>query len=54
MLDIQSFIVALLLVGAFGYAGTLLWKKMRAFSAKSDCGDDCGCSAKTKISKIAH
>ena len=54
MLDIQSIIAALLLVGAFAYAATMLWKKTRAFSMKADCGGECGCSSKTKISKIAH
>jgi len=54
MLEIQNIIAAILLAGAFAYAGTMLWKKARAFSNKGNCGDDCSCSAKTKISKIAH
>ena len=54
MLEIQNIIAVLLLMGAFVYAGMMLWKKTGAFSAKADCADDCGCSSKTKISKIAH
>ena len=54
MLDLQNIIAALVLVGAFAYAGMMFWKKTRSFSRKADCADDCGCSSKTKNPKAAH
>jgi hypothetical protein len=54
MLELQNIIAALILVGAFVYAATIIWKKTRAFSGKAGCVDDCGCSSKSKSPKIAH
>ncbi|MEP7147626.1 MAG: FeoB-associated Cys-rich membrane protein [Acidobacteriota bacterium] len=54
MLELQNIIALLVLGAAVFYAGTMLWKKGRAFSAKSGCADDCGCSSKSKTPKIAH
>jgi hypothetical protein len=54
MLELQNILAALLLGGALTYAATMLWQKMRAFSRKADCADDCGCSSKTKTPKPVH
>ena len=45
MIDLQTIIVGLILIAAAIYAGTMLRRKADAFSTKSDCGDNCGCSA---------
>ena len=54
MMDIQTLIVGVILLGAVGYASVVLARKARAFSPKAACQDDCGCSAKTKVSKAVH
>jgi len=43
-MTVQYIIVILIVVSAFVYAGTMLWKKSRSFSTKSKCGTDCGCN----------
>jgi len=48
MLDIQTLIAGLIVLGALAYAGTLIRKKVRAFSPKKGCGDDCGCGSNSK------
>ena len=45
MMDFQTIIVGLILIAAAIYAATMLRRKADAFSTKSDCGDNCGCSA---------
>ena len=54
MFDLQSIIAAILIIGALAYAAVALSRKTRAFSRKSACADDCGCSSKSKTPKIAH
>jgi hypothetical protein len=54
MLEVQNIVALLILAAAVFYGAMLLWKKTRAFSTKNGCADDCGCSTKTKTSKIAH
>jgi hypothetical protein len=54
MFELQNIIALLILGAAVFYAGTVLWKKTRAFSVKGGCADDCGCSSKSKTPKIAH
>lgn len=54
MFDLQYIIVALVLLGAFAYVARMLVRKTRSFSPKSNCGDDCGCSPKSKTPNIAH
>ncbi|MEO8042360.1 MAG: FeoB-associated Cys-rich membrane protein [Acidobacteriota bacterium] len=54
MFEFQNIIAMLILVAALAYAGTMLWKKTRAFSGKAGCADDCGCSSKSKTPKIVH
>jgi hypothetical protein len=54
MLEMQNIIALLILGGAVFYVGSVLWKRTQSFSGKAGCADDCGCSIKTKISKIAH
>jgi len=41
--DIQLLIVAAVIVGALVFAGLTFARKTRGFSAKADCGADCGC-----------
>ncbi|MBL8123557.1 MAG: FeoB-associated Cys-rich membrane protein [Pyrinomonadaceae bacterium] len=48
MLDIQTLIAGLIVLGALAYAVTLIRKKVRAFSPKKSCGDDCGCGSNSK------
>jgi hypothetical protein len=44
----QTIVVALIVIGAAAYSGSLLWKRFRSFSVKkAACADDCGCSAKS-------
>ena len=45
MMDLQNVIVGFILIAAAIYAATMLRRKADAFSTKSDCGDNCGCSA---------
>ncbi|MCY7347699.1 MAG: FeoB-associated Cys-rich membrane protein [Pyrinomonadaceae bacterium] len=51
-MNIQTFIVALIVFGACFYVGRIAWKKMKSFSTKSSCGIDCGCGTPTKVKKI--
>lgn len=43
--EIQTLIAVVIVLGALAYAGTLIRKKVRAFSPRKSCGDDCGCSS---------
>jgi hypothetical protein len=54
MFDLQTIIVAVILIGAVAYASSMFLRKARGFSRKSACADDCGCSSKSKTIKIAH
>jgi hypothetical protein len=54
MFEVQNIIVAIILIGAFAYAGAMFLRKARGFSKKSACADDCGCSSKSKTIKTAH
>ena len=54
MFDVQFLIVAFLIAGAVAYAAVAFLRKSSAFSKKTDCADDCGCTSKTKTPKAAH
>lgn len=44
----QNIVVALILLGALAYVGSLMWKKLRAFKPirKGEaCETDCGCDS---------
>ena len=45
---IENIVVTLIVLAAVGYAGSMLWKKIGAFSTKKSCGADCGCGTKTE------
>ena len=54
-MDIQTIIVALIILAAMLYAGNLLRHKIKAFRPKDNsCGADCGCesNSRTPRSKI--
>jgi hypothetical protein len=53
-MDIQYIIVALIILAALSYATWMFIGKTKAFSKKSGCADDCGCSSKTNTPKIAN
>jgi hypothetical protein len=53
-MDLQLLIVVMIVVGALAYGAIILRRKTRTFSPGNDCGDDCGCSGKSKTPKIAH
>ncbi|MBE7516738.1 MAG: FeoB-associated Cys-rich membrane protein [Chloracidobacterium sp.] len=42
-MDLQYFIVIVIILGAIIFAAKTLVQKSRAFSPKPSCGDDCGC-----------
>ncbi|MBX3292920.1 MAG: FeoB-associated Cys-rich membrane protein [Acidobacteria bacterium] len=42
-MDLQYFIVVVIILGAIIFAAKTLVQKSRAFSPESGCGDDCGC-----------
>lgn len=45
---IQTVIVVAIILAATVYSVFLLARKRRAFSAKTDCGNDCGCNGAGK------
>lgn len=47
-MTIENIIVALIVLAAFSYAGSMLWNKIGAFSAKKACDTDCGCGTKSE------
>ena len=50
-MDVQLAIVAIVIFGALAYAGYMFARKAKAFSPRSACDSDCGCSGKTKTLK---
>lgn len=54
MMDIQTIIAGLIIVIAVAYGARVLLRKTKAFSPRSTCVDDCGCSSKSKAPKVAH
>jgi len=49
-MNIQTVIVALIILAALVYAGNLLRHKLSAFKPKNKtCGSDCGCGDQLKI-----
>jgi FeoB-associated Cys-rich membrane protein len=42
-MDIQFIIVAVIVLLAAGLMFRAVWKRVRSFMPKSDCGTDCGC-----------
>jgi hypothetical protein len=51
-MNLQFLIVALIVIGALAFAGRGMLKRARSFSAKSDCGVDCGCGDKSGKASI--
>lgn len=48
-MDVQTIIVAAIVLAALAYAGQMLWRKVKTFSPKnSSCGADCGCEGNSK------
>jgi len=47
-MDVQIFIVVLIVAGALVYAASGVVKKARAFRPKGQCVDDCGCGSTSK------
>lgn len=48
-MDLQTIIVAIIILLAFLYVGKNILRKTRAFSPKStSCGSDCGCGTEQK------
>ncbi|MDQ2745794.1 MAG: FeoB-associated Cys-rich membrane protein [Acidobacteriota bacterium] len=47
-MNIQSLIVAVIVIAALAYVGQIIWRKARSFSSKSGCASDCGCSGSAK------
>jgi hypothetical protein len=54
MMDIQTIIAGLIILIAVAYAAMVLLRKTKAFSPRSTCVDDCGCSSKSKPAKVVH
>jgi hypothetical protein len=42
-MDVQNIIVYLIVLAAVIYAGKSVWGKVKSFSVKSGCGNNCGC-----------
>jgi hypothetical protein len=53
-MEIQTIIVAIVIFIALFYVGKIALAKVKSFSAKSNCGNDCGCDAKStkKLAQI--
>ncbi|MGI9035089.1 MAG: FeoB-associated Cys-rich membrane protein [Pyrinomonadaceae bacterium] len=51
-MNVQNIVVAIIVLFALVYVGSILLGKIKSFSSKSGCGADCGCEGKQK-SKIA-
>ncbi len=48
-MNIQTIIVALIIIAALLYAGNILRQKISSFKPKTgSCGSDCGCESKPK------
>jgi hypothetical protein len=47
-MDIQTIIVAIVILLAFLYVGKIVLGKVKSFSPKSSCASDCGCGTKAK------
>jgi hypothetical protein len=47
-METQTIIAGLIILAALAYVGSLLWKRARSFSRKSECADDCGCGKTRK------
>ncbi|NJM53190.1 MAG: FeoB-associated Cys-rich membrane protein [Blastocatellia bacterium] len=49
-MDFQTIIVAIIIIIALLYVGKIVFLKIKSFSAKSNCGNDCSCSSKANSS----
>jgi hypothetical protein len=49
-MNIQAFIVTLIIIAATFYIGLMLWRKTKSFAVKNSAcaGPDCGCDEKGK------
>lgn len=52
-MSFQEIIVFILLIAAAGYGGSIFYRKVRSFSPKAGCADDCGCSSKSEKTHTA-
>jgi hypothetical protein len=53
-MEIQYFIVALIVAAALGYVAMVLRRQTRSFTKKPGCEADCGCSSRSKEVKPAR
>jgi hypothetical protein len=53
MFEFQEILVLMIVLAAAGYVGRAVFLKSRAFSPKSRCEVDCGCSDNSKTSHTA-
>ena len=52
-MEIQTIIVAIIILIALFYVGKMALAKVKSFSPKSNCGNDCSCDSKqSKIAKV--
>ncbi|MCD9187479.1 MAG: hypothetical protein LUM44_13670 [Pyrinomonadaceae bacterium] len=47
-METQTIIAAIIILAALLYVGSMLLKRVKSFSPKKACGNECGCEAKTK------
>ncbi|HEX8733701.1 MAG TPA: FeoB-associated Cys-rich membrane protein [Pyrinomonadaceae bacterium] len=45
-MDIQTIIVAIIILFATAYVGRMIWQKAKSASKNSACAADCGCDSK--------
>jgi hypothetical protein len=50
-MDIQTIAVSMIILAATLYGGVQIWRKVKAFSPKTSCDSDCGCSSSMKTAK---
>ncbi|MEQ1603610.1 MAG: FeoB-associated Cys-rich membrane protein [Pyrinomonadaceae bacterium] len=48
MMNVQTIIALAIILAAALYAGRVMAKRVRSFSPKTGCGDDCGCNGASK------
>ncbi|MFT3745581.1 MAG: FeoB-associated Cys-rich membrane protein [Pyrinomonadaceae bacterium] len=47
-MNLQTIIVIAIIIAALAYAAVMIKKRVRSFSPKPGCGDDCGCNGASK------
>lgn len=52
-MDVQTIVVAIIILSALLYVGAQIWRKTKSFSSNAAaCASDCGCGSKVKDAKI--